>query len=215
MKTRSQLKEIRIELVETIQELNKLKGVHRERLKEIVELKAEIVKLKDEIQQLKNKIAELEKEIQNLKDKIAEHEATIKKQQETIADREAEIKALKKRIEELIRGTTPVNLPVFLTRMTPGRKGTVVDVSEEWNYVVIEVSDQFLDELLGKERQDPFLPVEFIIRRPDEHGKVVTKAKLVSLKLDKKLAVADILLPWKQTSIKKGDAVLYEHQPQP
>jgi hypothetical protein len=207
--TRQQLKETRVELEATIKEHNGLKKDQRTALKKIVDLEAEIVKLKDEIAQLKTKIEELEKEITTLKDKIAELEATIKKLEDTIADRDAEIKTLKKVIAEM-SGKQGAGQTVEPLRVTPGIKGRVSEVNAAYNYLVLDLDEAFIKQLLGEDYADPFVPIEFLIKRPDQDGKVVTKVRLFHLRREKKLGVADILPGWTQMPIKQGDAVVYE-----
>ncbi|MBC8453699.1 hypothetical protein H8D64_01435, partial [PVC group bacterium] len=73
--TRAQLTTIRIELVDTINELNSRKLTLREKLNKIVQLNAEIMRLNGVIAQLRNEIADLKDQIIGLENRITDLEA--------------------------------------------------------------------------------------------------------------------------------------------
>lgn len=218
-RTRQQLTALRIELIDTIEDLNGKKAQLREALKTIVELNNEIDRLNAQIADLETRIAELEEEKRQLQDTIAEIEAEIAQLKETLLDRDAQIEQQEKMIAdlraELARGrkgfgggeggdpdfTPPPNLE-------PGPKGTVASVNENWNFVVMQMNADFMREILARREPDKPIPrIELMVRRPGQDGKFVTKIRIFQVKRDEQLGVADILTDWQQLPVQKGDIV--------
>lgn len=208
--TRQQLKDVRSELAETIRDVNKLKPELRERLKEIVELKAEIERLKQEIEGLKGQIQQLKEEKKALEDQITQLKADIVKMQETIDQKEETIKQQEKEIRRLrARGeTTDQNALMAPWKPSPGRKGTVTQVNPEWNFIIVELTEEFIAESEKAGRPDP-AGVELLVKREGKPEVFVTKIKLQQVKKDQKIAIGDNQPNWQQVPIKVGDVLFY------
>ncbi|OGV81147.1 MAG: hypothetical protein A2340_07010 [Lentisphaerae bacterium RIFOXYB12_FULL_60_10] len=244
-KTRQQLKELREELIDTINELNKKKHEHRLSLKEITEYKNEIARLKGEIEALKARVQELEEEKQALQDRLTDAQNQINEKDEKIQEKEDEVRQLKKEITTLREqgggggmsggamptapqpgqadvtaqsvpgGIVPEGMAVVLPPgqarpVVPGLKGKVASVNEAWKFVVVEFSDEFMQELLGDDLSGPVPRMEFIVIRPGEPEKFVTKLSLLQIKKDQKLGIADILINWQQLPVQPGDIIRFE-----
>jgi hypothetical protein len=82
-------------------------------------------------------------------------------------------------------------------------------VDKEWNFAVLNLTDEFLRELLGPDLTGAMTPVQLMIRRPEQGGKFVTKVRLAQIKRDQKLGIANILLDWQQTEVQPGDIVFF------
>lgn len=230
--TRHQLSTLRGETVDTIKELNKKKGDHRAALKNIEELKASIAPLKEEIVRQKEQMETLEEEKKSLNEKISEKDVKVASLEETVQEKEAKIDQINKTLERMAQqgpvlsapreggatsATSAVTAdagdaarPVYVPSMEPGVKGKVAAVNEEWNFVVLELSDGFLRELLGGDPSGR-APVgaELIVTRDKPAEKFVAKVKVTQVKANEKLAVAEILSDWQQVPIQKGDVILY------
>jgi hypothetical protein len=210
--TRSQLTQIREELITTIEELNKRKSALRQALNEIVQLKENIRQLEEKIAGLEQKIRDLEAEKTALQDKITELGQKITKQEEDIKERDDEIVKLKadiKRLKDLkpTQGTgdgTP-----FYGKIGPGVKGEVISLNKEWNFVVIKISDEFIQEITNPQDGSYARGVHLMLRRANSKDAFVSKVSLTQLKRDEKLAIADILLDWQQLPVQEGDIVFF------
>ena len=207
--TRQQLTELREELIKTIEELNQRKRTLREKLALIVELRKEIAQLKAEIERLKQKIAELEEEKRALEEKVAEQERKITELEEQKIELKATIEELKKEITRLREiGEKPVEEPGKVSvRLEPGPKGKVASINTQWNFVIMELSDECLAELNKFKGAWP-PPAELMIKRADK-DQFVTKVRLIQVKRSRKLAIGDILTDWQQEPVKPGDVVFF------
>jgi len=207
--TRQQLKELRMELAETIRDVNKLKPQLRASLKEIVELKAEIERLKTEIEGLKEQIAQLQEEKKALEDQITQLKADMAKMQETIDEKETTIKQLEKKIASMGTGElqAPGSLPPW--KPSPGQKGKVTQVNPEWNFVIVELSDEFMAESEAAGRPDP-AGLELLVKRiGGKKDLFVTKIRLMQVKKSQKLGIGDNQSSWQQLPIKVGDVLFF------
>jgi len=203
--TRQQLKEIRQELAETIRDVNKLKPELRARLKEIVELKADIDRLNKVIEGLKADIEQLKAEKKALEDQITQLKADIEKLNEKLDEKDATIKQLEKKI---IAMGLPQPGDMLPWKPSPGRKGMVSQVNPEWNFVIVELTDEFLAEAEKAGRPDP-VGIELLVKRVGKTDQFVTKIKLVQVKKSQKLAIGDNLSSWQQLPIKVGDVLFF------
>ncbi len=209
--TRQQLTLIREELVRTIEELNQRKRDLRAALAEIVELKNTISQLRAEIARLEARILELEEEVRIRQEKIEEQERRIQELEEEAIELNATIEVLKKRIADLIEIQGYKVEEEFATvRLEPGPKGKVVSINQEWNYAVIELSEEALAELLGIRVPDGQFPppAEYLVKRPDRE-EFVTKVRLFQVKRTRRLAIANILTDWQQIPVQVGDVVSF------
>ena len=211
--TREQLLVLRQEQETTIGELNTIKTRLREALNTIVQRDAEISRLNGEIDRLNNEIAGLKATIAELEDTIREKEHEIAVLTEQLADRDLEIKNLKEHIRKLeieIRrmsgSNTGIDTPIVLKQ---GVKGKVIAVDNKWKFVVIELADEFIEELTRESRIGldlTQLKLQFDLRRPDgKGGAYVCRVRLREAKIDEKIGVADVLVNWQQLPILAGD----------
>lgn len=211
--TRQQLTLLREELVRTIEELNQRKRDLRASLAKIVELENTIRQLRSEIARLEARVRELEEEVRAKQEQIEEQERRIQELEEQAIDLNATINQLKEELKrrEDIDGRPRVEDPSATMRLEPGPKGKVVSVNQEWNYVVMEFSEEALAELIGiripEGGQFP-PPAEYLVKRPDRE-EFVTKVRLFQVKRARRLAIANILTDWQQIPVQVGDVVAF------
>jgi outer membrane murein-binding lipoprotein Lpp len=208
IKTRDLLKKVREELIKTITDLNSTKGTLRLRLKDIEDLKATIARLEGEITAQKAKIEELQGNIRSLNDTIAQKDSDIAKLTETKLAHEHEIATLKKQIDDLM-SSTDWRTRTLVPLIQPGMKGRVITVDPKWNFVIMELTDEFLKEVLGADLSKPVPPAELLIMRGDKPDQFVAKVRLSQVRVAEKFGVADVLVDWLQAPIKAGDLVRY------
>ena len=213
--TRAELPRLREELVNTIEELNNLKQEARTDKRTIEVDKATIGELERKNGDLESKIRNKEEEIQELNEKVNEKDEEIDKQKEEIQGQKDDIKRLQEQILVLKgnRGGVPLNntQPALADGvLTPGDKGKIVAVNDEWKFAVIEFSSDFVTELVGPDRSQPLPLVEVMVRRPDiedADAAFVTRLKLRQIIREKNLVIADILADWQQKPVAIGDVV--------
>lgn len=219
--TRQQLRDLRKEFVDTIEEHNRLKSDQRRTLITVEEKDEQIAQLQSEIEPLKQEIATMREEKRSLEDTIAEQQRDYARLQEDNADKDAEVDLLKEQVQKLEtmlsdtsgqqeqqQTTLGTGTKTFTGKVEPGMKGQVVAVNPEWNFAVISLSDQFMAELLSDEEAG--VPqVELMLKRPGEEEEFVTKIRLMQVKREEQLGICDILPDWKQSPVQKGDVVFY------
>ena len=219
--TRQQLTEIREELVRTVSELNDRKSTLRQRLREIVDLRDQISRLDSRIRDLENDVENLKQEKRELETQITDLRGTIDRLEKEKAQLDEKNKQLTKENDDLRKGVKgqqaaggiiggDPTLPI--ARIERGDKGSVVSVNDTWNFLVLKLSDRFVEELRGVTVEGPISPVELYVRRPGAEGadeKFVTKIRLIHVSQAQKLGVADILIDWKQVPVQTGDVVFF------
>lgn len=213
--TREQLKALRQELIDTINDLNSKKSDLRDKLARIVEFQQQIATLEQRVADLQQQIAQLEEEKRTLQDTVAERERTIDLQKKDIAERDVAISRLKIEIRDLKRliqtsqPTTSGDLRVAEVFLSPGEKGAVAALNPEWNFVVLKLNDKFLSEVFPPEqdRSRPLPNIELMLKRAD--GTFVTKVRITQIKPDQKIGVADNMVEWQQVPIEVGDTVFF------
>ena len=216
--TRAQLKASRIELVDTIVELNQSKSRLRASLKKVEDLENEVVRLNGEIRQLNTRIETLQEDLRAKEDEIAQAKQEVALLQEKQLEDQAEIERMKKENDDLRKRVGEFSQQPVVGQETavrvvgepdrllePGEKGRVVAVNDQWNFVVIELTDAFLREILGDDLSAPVPAYELMIKRPGEDEQFVTKVRLLTVKKTEKLAICEILVNWKQIPVEKGD----------
>lgn len=219
-KTRAELAKLREELTTTIDEHNKLKTQGRADAKTIEEKQKKIEGLEEEIRGLKRKIDGLEEEKRALTAELAEAKNEITKQKATIDELSKTVTDQKKQIDDLlgrlrggiIRDQTQAATQEILSKLTPGDHGKVVAADESLKFVVIELSDKFMTELLGPNRDQPMPQIDLMVRRPgmkSATGEFVTRIKLRQVIRPQNLLVADILIDWQQVPLAKNDVVFF------
>lgn len=219
-KTRAELAKVRDELNKTIDDFNGLKKDGRADKKTIEDKQAEIDKLKEEAQALKRKIDGLEEEKRALTAEVAEAKTEITKQKEQIDDLSKQVADLNKKIKDLIKPENKIpngggNVPVaelFLSKIAPGDKGKIVAADNNLKYVVAELSDAFMTELLGPNRDGALPQIDLMVRRTGlkgSSGDFVTRIRLRQVLRQQNLVVADILIDWQQVPVDKNDTVFF------
>jgi hypothetical protein len=87
-----------------------------------------------------------------------------------------------------------------------------VDANDEYKFLIIELTDSAMVEMLGEERKNPLPQYELNIRRAGRQsasGEFVTRIKLNKAVKGKNLVVAEILTDWQQVPVEKGDVVFF------
>lgn len=207
--TRQQLADLRKELISTIKDFNEKKNDHRQALIKIKGLEEQITRLEAKIAELENKIAELEAQITPLKDQIAEQERKIAEQEELITEKNRELETLKKNLGETAKSNSG-DVKVWQGQMEAGIKGTVLLVNREWQFVIFQLEDQFLQELIGKNPDAEIPQLDLWVKRPDKAATIVTKIRMLQVRKSEKLATADVLTEWQQMPLQEGDLVFFE-----
>lgn len=217
--TRHRLRAIREELVKTIEELNDGKQRLRQSLGTIAERNTTIAGLEDNVRTLEANVANLEGEKRTLEDQIATQEQKITEQTETIQQQNDTIASQRKKIEDLTvasksggDGKSQVMSGLVERTLQAGPKGRVVSVNSDWSYVVLELNEDCLKEIdalreaLQKNGSTGIPTVELFLKRGDSF---ISKVKLVQIKRDQNLAIADVLPDWQQAPVKTGDIAYY------
>lgn len=215
-RTRDQLKKVREELIATIIELNDGKQTQRQQLVLIQEQRNTIASLEDERRQLTARVAELESDKLDLQGQVADMQRQIEELNEEIVAMQEIIDKQRETIAKLMKPTPQGQISASelnnIIKMEAGDKGSVVSVNSDWSYVVLQFDDAALAEIetMRKALEENLTPgtpaVEFFLKRGDAY---VAKIKLVQIKRDQKLAVADVLPNWQQAEIKPGDRIFF------
>jgi len=211
--TRQQLKEVRVELVDTIEELNRVKNVGRRDKATIVELNKKVTELQSEIERLEDKVSLLEDEKQTLEDEVAEKTRENASLLEEISQKNDEIADLKLKIEkELAKlnqaGSSsggPVIDSELIANINSGEKGKIIAVNEEWEFVVAELDPAFVTQLVTLTPEGTIPALEVMVK--DANGKFAAKARLTQLKVAKNIAIFDVLSDWQTAPIQIGDSI--------
>lgn len=212
--TREELRKLREEYIQTVRELNQRKQELRQDKNTIVQLNNRIAQLEQTIRDKDREIAQLRDEIRGLNDTIADRDRQILEMQELIAERDAEIEFLKGRIRQL-EGERPatheLHGDIFVGKIEPGVKGSVSTINAEWGFTVLDLTDEFMREIMGELLDGPVPRIDLYVRRPDKAdgsvGEFVTKMRLRQIRTEEKLGVADILSNWQQLPVRTGDVV--------
>jgi len=221
--TRQQLEDIRIELVDTINELNGKKITLREKLNKIVDLNNQIMELNRTISNLRNQIAEQQETIQSLETDVANLEQEKRKLEEDnegleLAKKElkATVRSLRDRISVLTGPGTDGGGPtgtgegtsIITVNIPPGIKGSVAEVDQDHQFIVMKFDQTFVDELRNVTTDNRLPLVALIVQRGE--GQFVSKVRLKQLNDEDKLAIGEIMIDWQQGPIKVGDQILYQ-----
>ncbi len=92
----------------------------------------------------------------------------------------------------------------------PGDKGKIINVNNDFGFVMIEFSKAAVVELVGPKRDQPLPLLEMMVRRSgitDPAAAFVTRVKLRQILREKNLVIADILTDWQQKPVNVGDIV--------
>jgi len=219
-RVRAELKKVRAELADTITELNAVKKQGRSDKKTIDDLRADVARLEDEKRALERKVERLEQEKKELAAELAEAKAEIEKQKEEIESLTKTIQLQDKKIKELVG---IINRPVtgtdgqtaqnnLTTKLSPGDKGKILSSDSKFKFVVVELTDAFMVEMLGPGRDGPLPQIEMMVRRPglkSAAGEFVSRIRLKQVIREQNLVVADTLIDWEQVPLEKGDVVFF------
>ena len=149
--------------------------------------------------ELTQQIAEQAEEIEQLNDQV-------KTLQQQLAERKGSADTVLK------DSMVPTAAALADGVLTPGDKGKIVDVNDDWKFAVVEFTPEFVSELIGPERDRPLPLIEVMVRRPgieDPDAAFVTRLKLRQIIREKNLVITDILSDWQQKPVNKGDVVFY------
>jgi hypothetical protein len=217
--TRAQLKKTAEELVDLINEFNRLKQDGRIDKKSLDERLAEITRLAGVVAERDAKIKKLEAPVMEMEVEEARLKAEIVSLKETILGNETTIDAQANDIKKL-QGETGSGAPTqegkntlnIENMLTPGDKGKIVAYDDKLKFVLIELSPAFMKELLGQNLDQALPQVEMMVRRPGlktAAGDFITRIRLRQVVRDQALFTADVLIDWQQHPVEKGDVVFF------
>ena len=216
--TRQQLSALREELVRTITELNERKQTLRQRLAEIVQLNQKVTQLEAKVRQLEAQVSGLEEEKRQLQGQVTDLQNSVATLQQATNEWGKQYRELRVKYDALLKGPRVGGGDVTgggeqeLARQTiePGEKGSVVSANPKWHFMVMQLSERFIAELVGSDpARGPLLPVDLYVRRAAPDGRFVTKVRLTQVRKDERIGVCDVLTDWQQLPIEKGDTVFY------
>ena len=220
--TRQQLEDIRVELVDTINELNGKKVTLREKMKEIVDLNNKIMEINRTVNNLRNQIAEQQETIQSLEGDVAnlqQEKRKLEEDNEGLELAKKELKATVRRLHDRIdvidatdgsgRGAaTGGGTSVITVNIPPGVKGRIAEVDQDHQFVVMALEQKFIDELRNVTSDHRLPLVSLIVQRGE--GRFISKIILKQLDDKDKLGIGEILIDWQQEPIEVGDQILYQ-----
>ena len=211
MATRAELQKTRIELVETITDLNDRKTSLRLALNTVENRDQTIVNLHTDVQTRDGHIGDLEEELVGLEDTIREKDRTLDDRNGDIEDLTADVASLEAQVAELTGDTTPKPLPGAWETLPRGHKGSVAAVNPEWNFVVLRLTDAFLQHYLTVVQTNPHAtdPDLVVARIAQDESCFVTKVRLCQVDASRGLAIATPLTAWSQSDIRKGDTLVF------
>lgn len=218
--TRQMLRLTREELVDTIERFNTRVRDLRRANQTVRQHEGTIAQLRGELAQLRNQVQQLERTVRDKDDEIARINQELDEKQKTIDDQVEEIESLDRQNKTLLGelesirstpGRDPVVGPRRIDRdavtFNPGLKGTVRAVDSEFNFVLVQLSDDFATELRAAYSPEAggMPAVEMLVTRKDSQ-EFVTKIKMVQLRQGN-LAVCNIIPEWQQLPVEAGDNV--------
>ena len=216
-KTRIELQKLREELCTTIEEFNKVKQAARADKKMVEEKSKEIEGINEKHHSVDKKISGLEEEKKSLAAEGAESKDTLEKNKALVDEMTKRIKDLEKQVKDLIARQGKLIPETKVTagdvfQGAPGEKGKIVAVDDKLKFVVVELSDASMVELVGEQRDRSMPQVEMMVRRPgfkSSAGEFITRIKFRQVLRQKNLVVADILIDWQQSPVEINDVVFF------
>ncbi|MBT3192630.1 MAG: hypothetical protein HN341_08755 [Verrucomicrobia bacterium] len=221
--TRQLLTTLRIELVDTINELNGHKATLREKLAHIVDLNNQISALNNTISDLRRQIEELTENIRSLEGDVAnlQQEKTMLEEENEGLKIKAEelsgiIQDLRGKLDIASRGgggginigAAPGAIATTRVDIGPGVKGDIASVDQEHLFVVMNLDQAFIEELLSVLTDGRLPLIDLLVKRGEEQ--FITKVRLRQLKQGQNLAIGDILSDWQQGPIEVGDLIFIQ-----
>ena len=220
--TRGELRKVREELVDVVNEHNRLKRSNRVDKKRIEDLNTTIASLEQKNAELANTVNRLEADKVDLEAELAEKMSEIAHMKEITAGHEITIATQQKQIEKLMNpppGTSSsgtygavVGTDTLEAVLSPGDKGKIVAFDDQLKFVVAEFTPEFMRELLGDDLSQGLPQIEMMVRRPGLEtaaGDFVTRIRLRQVVREQGLVIADVLIDWQQSPLKKDDVVYF------
>ncbi len=210
-KVRAQLTKIREEYEDTVVELNQVKKDARKALKTIEEKEAQIATLEDEKRALEDQISGLKEQITSLEDEKLTLQQDLDLANENLEAAQAEVRTLKEQIENIAKmGIQPGGAAVAVAgaNVTAGPKGELVRVDNQYNFCVVQLTDEAYVELFGEDGSREMPEMECWIVR-DGVEAPLAKIRFTNVTKTLKAVTADILVDWKQAPLNPGDKVIY------
>ena len=219
--TRAELSVLRSKFENLVNDYNKIKPDARQDKVTIEELKGKITDLEqqkqaveEQLTKTKSQIDDLNAEITSLKDEVTSAKDETEAVKEDLAKSQKLVDQLKKLLTQAAQ-TAPAagSAAAAITSLSAGGKGSLVAVNNELMFVVVEFSDEAMQEMLGPERQNALPQLELCLRRKGfvgPAGEFVGRVRLRQLVPNKNLVVADILANWQQVPAQIGDIVFSE-----
>lgn len=187
---------------------------------DLANTKLDLEQTRDELRVTQNKLTAAEQQIVSLEDRLTEREAELARAnqeiaqlnsdkvalQSTIADLEVQIATAEEVKRELqdelaVAEETIVELEGILNKDSPtasttpiGLSGTIMVVNPDWNFVVLNIGSE----------QGLSINTEMLVHREDT---LVGRVRVS--KVERDLAVAEIMTDWQQSPLKEGDHVLH------
>lgn len=219
--TRAELAALRTKLENLTADYNKLPPeirqakVDLEEQKKIAEdLEQAKAAVEEQLQKVKSQVEEQTTEIASLKDEVASAKDETEAVKEDLAKVTKQKDQLMKLLQQQAQTHTAAAAPgAAVTTLPAGNKGTLVDVNTQFNFAVVEFTDEAMKELLGPERQNALPQLEMGLRRTGFNGaagEYVGKIRLRQAVTGKNFVIADILGDWAQTDAQRGDVVFAE-----
>ena len=206
-KTRTELRKTREELVDTVSDLNGRKQEIRVAMRTIGEREQTIAGLEQTVTERQTRIQDLEQNLAETQDTIRDLEHDVALKEETITDLNDTVAVLNRRITS----QEPIPQTPVVANFSPGNKGRVTTANNEWCFVLLSLSDEFLAQYQAareQSRNDP-QPEFMLFRSGDGRDEFVTKVRLCSVDPETRTGVADIMADWQQLVVVPGDTALY------
>ncbi len=156
---------------------------------QVASLQKDLANKKSKIDELNARTEELQATLDDMKDRIARLNDTIK-------DKEDTIRAQERTIEDLRRRMAQTGPDVPHEKVPQGHKGKVILVNHEWNFVVLSLAPKAAVSI----------GIPLTVHRGEQ---LVGKVRVADFNDQYRLAIADILLDWKQLEAEVGDNVFY------
>ena len=219
-KTRAALAKIREQVAAAVTEINKLKADGRGTKKELKASREQLAALQSEKDTLDTRVTKLTSEKKELAAEAADAKSEAEKlneQKVTLTEDLAKVRDSYEELKKKYAGKGSSAGPAqengtALAALTAGDKGKVIESNDELKFVIVELSNDAMTELLGPDRQGQLPQIDMNLRRTGRQsaaGEFVTRIKLRQAVRGKNLVVADILSDWQQTAVEKGDVVFY------
>ncbi len=223
--TRQQLRMLREELVGLIGDYNNLRNDLRTEKATVVRVSAERDEHRQAAEDTRRELAQEQQRGRELELRIGDleqEEIILREQIETLQIRNEEqvamigtLRAEITRLETLgargigdagdvMTGTARIDMEI-------GEKGTIVSADHDFMFVVIELTDEAIEELIEASVDGRLPLVDFYIERSvDGRRQFISKIRLTQLNRQRSLGIGEIMPDWHQESIRPGDSVVYQ-----